>query len=115
VPFQNIEIYQANDRQLRFYARDANLDIVDLTGATCVFSVKENKSSGSFSIQKSTAVSGEGAIGSADQGEAFFYLVPADTSGLSTGQYWFDVKVTLSDTKVYTTVEGYLNLLDPVN
>lgn len=115
VPFLTIDLFRDNDRRLRFFARDASLNVVDLTGATCIFSVKETKGSTSLALQKSTAVSGEGMIGSADQGEAFFFIEPSDTVGLETGQYVYDVQVILADGKQYTAVEGYLNLKLPVN
>lgn len=114
VPFYPLDLYQDNNRRLRVYIRDGDMNIVDLTGATCVFTVKLTKEDALPVIQKSTAVSGEGEIGSADQGECFFYIVPADTSGLDIAQYVFDVTVTLSDGNVYTSVEGVLNLLQRV-
>jgi hypothetical protein len=113
VPFYPMDLYANNNRRLRVYIRDGDLNIVDLTGATCVFTVKLTKD-GAVIIQKSTAVAGEGQIGSADQGECFFYIVPSDTSALDIAQYVFDVKVTLADGNSYTTVEGVLNLLQPV-
>jgi hypothetical protein len=115
VPFLTIDLFRDNDRRLRFFARDADLNIVDLTGATCIFSVKESKSATSFVLQKSTANAGEGMIGSADEGEAFFFIEPTDTVALDAGQYVYDVQVILSDGKQYTSVEGYLNLKLPVN
>ena len=115
VPFQVLDLYQSNNRQIRFLVRDESLNAINLSGAVCVFSVKEKKSDASFSIQKSTDVPSEGQIGASDEGESFFYIVPSDTAALGIGQYWFDVRVTLSDGKTYTTVEGYLNLLDPIN
>lgn len=110
VPYYPLDLYQSNDRRLRVYIRDGDMNIVDLTGATCVFTVKLTKDDTLPVIQKSTAVSGEGEIGSADQGECFFYLEPADTSSLDIAQYVFDVSVTLSDGNYYTAVEGVLNL-----
>lgn len=114
VPHCNIDLYKSNNRRLRCYVRDGDLNIIDLTGAVAVFTVKESKNSTTTSLQKSTSVSGEGQIGSADEGECFFFIVPSDTSGLSVGQYVYDVKVTLSSGKVYTVVEGVLNLLQSV-
>ena len=114
VPFYPMDFYADNNRRLRCYIRDGDLNIVDLTGATCIFTVKMTKDDVTPAIQKSTAVSGEGQIGSADQGECFFYLVPADTSSLAIAQYRFDVTVILADGNEYTTVEGVFNLLQPV-
>lgn len=114
VPVYPLDLYADNDRRLRVYIRDGDMNIVDLTGATCVFTVKLTKNDTSPVIQKSTAVSGEGEIGSADQGECFFYILPSDTDSLDIAQYVYDVKVTLSDGKTYTAVEGVVNLLQGV-
>jgi len=115
VPFYNIDLYQNNDRRLRVYIRDGNLNIINLTGATVVLTVKASKSDTVPVIQKSTAVPAEGLIGAADEGECFFYIVPADTASLEICQYVYDVRVLLDDGNSYTTVEGTLNLLQPVN
>lgn len=114
VPFYPMDLYADSNRRLRCYIRDGNLNIINLTGATCVFTVKLTKDDASPTIQKSTAVPSEGQIGSADQGECFFYIVPADTSGLAICQYVYDVRVTLADGNTYTTVEGVVNLQQPV-
>jgi len=109
-----MDLYQNNNRRLRVYVRDGSLNIVNLTDAVCVFTVKDHKG-GSVIIQKSTAVPAEGMIGSADQGECFFFILPADTATLDDCQYVYDVRVTLVDGNTYTVVEGVLNLLEPVN
>jgi len=114
MPFYPLDLYQNNNRRLRVFIRDGDLNIVNLTGATCVFTVKLTKG-GAVVIQKSTAVSGEGMIGSADQGECFFYIIPSDTASIDICQYVYDVRVTLADGNSYTTVEGVLNLDQPVN
>lgn len=115
VPFLHIDLFKGNDRQIRFLARDSSLNVVDLTGSVCVFSVKENKTDSSFLLQLSTDIVGQGQIGAGDSGEAFFFVTPSDTASIESAQYFFDVNVTLSDGKKYTSVEGYLNLLQPVN
>jgi len=113
VPYYAIDLYANNDRRLRCYIRDGDLNIIDLTGATCVFTVRLTKDT-AIVLQKSTAVAGEGEIGSADQGECFFYIEDVDTANLDITQYVYDVRVTLSDGLTYTVVEGVLNLLEPV-
>ena len=109
-----IEAYANRDRTYRVFVKTPDLNIVNLTGATGIFTVKMAKGSVTPSILKSTDVSGEGQIGSPDQGEMFFYLVPADTVNLDIRQYVFDIKVVLSDGKAYTVLEGVLNLQQPV-
>jgi hypothetical protein len=109
-----MDLYANNNRRLRVFIKDAELNTINLTGATCIFTVKLTKNDALPVIQKSTAVSGEGEIGSPDQGECFFYLVPSDTDSLDIAQYKYDVSVILADGNQYTTVEGVLNLLQPV-
>jgi len=115
MPYTPIDLYKDNDRRLRVFIKDGNLNVVDVTNAVGIFTVKDTKAD-AIIFQKSTAVPGEGAIGSGDEGEMFFYIVPSDTASLTGGgQYVYDVQVTLDTGLVYTTVEGVINLLQPVN
>jgi hypothetical protein len=114
VPYNAIELYAGNKRRLRVFIKDADLNIIDLTGALCVFSFRQQKG-GPLIFQKHTDVPAEGMIGSADQGECFFFILPTDTVNLDIAQYVFDVTVTLTGGDgPYTTVEGVVNLLQPV-
>lgn len=112
--YQNLDLYSGNNKTYIIYVKDRELQPVNLTGATGVLTVKDEKG-GTTVIQKSTSVSGEGEIGSPEQGEAYFYLVPTDTSSLAYQQYVYDIKITLSNGKTYTVLEGVINLLQPVN
>lgn len=110
----SIDVYAGSNRTLRVYITDPDLKIVNLTGATGVFTVKEDKSDLFPTIQKSTAIAGQGQIGSPDQGEMFFFLVPEDTEDLDIQQYVYDVRLILPSGKSYTVMEGLINLLQPV-
>ena len=114
VPFEPMDIYANNDRTLRVYVKTPDLNIVNMTGAQGLLTVKTDKDATASVITKTTASGTQGAIGSPDQGEMFFYIVPADTVSLSIRQYVYDVKVTLATGKKYTVMEGVINLLDPV-
>ena len=115
MPFTPIDLYKDNNRRLRVFIKDGNLDIVDVTDALGIFTLKDTKDD-AIIFQKSTAVPAEGAIGSGDEGEMFFFIVPADTASLTGGgQYVWDVRVTLDNGEIYTTSEGVINLLQPVN
>jgi len=114
VPYYGIEMYADNDRTYRVYVKDGNLDIIDLTGASAVFTMKKTKESATATITKSTTNPAEGMIGAADEGEIFFYILPADTASIELRQYVFDVTVTLASGKSYTVLEGTINLLQPV-
>jgi len=111
VPHYRVDLYINNNRTLRVFIKDEDLNIVDLTGATLVLTVRK-ESGGAAVFTKSTAVAGEGQIGAADEGECFFYILPADTASLD-GQYIFDVALTTAASKTYTVLEGILNLLQP--
>lgn len=114
VPYEEIQMYANNDRALRVFVKTPPLDVVNLTGAVGVLTVKTDKDATAAVVTKSTAVAGQGMIGAADQGEMFFYLVPADTASLDIRQYVFDVMVTLSTGKKYTVLEGIIDLQEPV-
>lgn len=114
VPYETIEMYANNDRVLRVYAKTADLNIVNLTGAVGVFTVKTDKTATLAVITKHTNVPAEGQIGAADEGEMFFYIVPADTVHLDIRQYVFSIRITLSTGKTYTILEGVINLEQPV-
>ena len=114
MPYVKFDLYAGSNRRLRVYIKTGDLQIVDLTGATCIFTMRDTKDD-PIVIQKSTANPTEGMIGAADEGEAFFFLVPSDTDALNICQYVFDVSVTLASGEIYkSTVEGVINLLQPV-
>lgn len=113
VPRYDIELVKGNDRTLRVYVKDGECDIVDLTGAVCVLTVKWSPADAAV-ITKSTSVPAQGAVTDPLKGECEFYLVPADTNALIVQQYGFDVKVTSSTGKVYTVLQGTMNLLAKV-
>lgn len=113
VPYEAIDLFAKNDRTLVVYVKTEDLDVINITGATGVLTIRENKESISPVITKSTAVAGQGQIGAANKGEMYFYIVPADTTNLAIRQYTFDVTVTLSTGKKYTVLDGVINLQLP--
>ena len=115
VVFQNLTLYAGDNKTYVIYVKDRDLNEVDLTGATGVFTMKETKDDAVASVSKSTAVAGEGEIGAANHGEMYFYLVPDDTKDLDIRQYVFDFRVTLANSKTYVVLEGTINLLQSVN
>jgi len=110
MPFETLNLYAGNDHAFRIYVKTPELNIVNLTGAKGVLTVKTSKDETVATLTKTTDTASQGEIGSADEGEMFFYLVPADTSALDIRQYVFDVKVTLASGKAYTVLEGLINL-----
>ena len=113
MPFTALDIYANNNRTLTVYVKTADLNIVDITSAVAILTVKVSKESTSPDIVKSTAIAGQGAIGAANKGELYFYLVPADTVNMAIRQYVYDVTITLATGKKYTVLEGVINLIAP--
>jgi hypothetical protein len=113
VPFEPMDLFSGSDRTLRVFVKTPDLNIVNLTGAQGLLTVKTDKDATVPSITKSTLSGSQGAIGSPDQGEMFFYLVPADTTALDIRQYVYDILLTLSTGKKYTVAEGVINLQKP--
>jgi len=113
VPYESIDMYANNNRTFRVYVKDADLNVVNVAGSTGVFTFKKTKADAAL-FTKSTAIAGQGQIGSPDQGELIFYILPADTVNLDIRQYVFDVRLTLPSGATYTVVEGVINLLQPV-
>ena len=95
MPYEAIDLYAGNARRFRVFTRDANLCPINITGATCYLTFKQT-ASGPIVFRKSTAVPSEGMIGSADAGECFFYVLPADTQNIPICQYVFDVTIFLA-------------------
>jgi len=110
MPFATINMGKGDNRTLRIYIKDSDLNAIDITGATAVLTVKTSLRDGTTLFTRSTANAGEGTIGSADEGELFFYLVPANTSSLDYSQVAFFVRITLSNAKTYSVLSGVINL-----
>lgn len=110
MPFVMIDLNTGDNRTFRVYVKNPDLDIVNLTGALCLFTVKTDKATSAITFQKSTAYPDQGEIGSPDQGEVFFYIVPEDTESLAIRQYVFDIRVTLASGKTYTVLDGVIDL-----
>jgi hypothetical protein len=113
VPYESIDLYANNNRTFRVYVKDADLNIVNVAGCIGLFTFKKTKADSAL-FTKSTAIPAQGAIGSPDQGELIFYILPANTANLDIRQYVFDVRLTLPSGATYTVVEGVINLQQPV-
>lgn len=102
----NIEIYRGDNRTFKVTVTDGAGGAVDITGATIIFSVKEDISDTDYEIQKTSAQGSEITITDAGNGIYEVYLIPADTQNMDLGVYEYDSQLTTSASKVYTTVRG---------
>jgi hypothetical protein len=115
VPFENLFVTQGDNRTLRVYVKNPSNEVIDLTGASALLTFRESSTSDDASIQLSTEVPAEGMIGAADRGEIFFFIVPANTNTLELRQYVWDCRVTLASGKVYTVLNGVMDLGNSVD
>lgn len=96
-PENEIEIYRGSSKTFELEVVDAEEEVVDLTGARVVFSVKCSLSDPAPLIQKDSDKGvGEVEIAHPLTGIAEIKLVPADTRAMTPGEYIFDVWVVLA-------------------
>jgi hypothetical protein len=77
---------------------------VDLTGAAAKLSVKAKESDTSYAVQLI------GTVIDPENGVVEFTFNPADTASLPPSIYFYDVRVTLPGSKVYTVLKDALKL-----
>jgi hypothetical protein len=81
---------------------DENNTLVDITGATLFFTIKEKSSdTDETAILKKTITS----LTNSTDGEAKIELNPTDTN-LTVGNYIYDIQIKLSTGEIYTCLEG---------
>jgi len=107
-------MFKGDHRTFLLTVKDQNGVVVDITGATIIFSLKADPTNATALVEKISTDINEIEITNPTQGEAEIYLIPADTSDLEPGIYFYDVELTTTSGKVYTLVKGELNLLQDV-
>lgn len=96
-PENEIEIYRGSSKTYELEVKDAEGEVVDLTGARIVLSVKCDLNEEAPRIQKdSDAGASEIDISYPREGKAEIKFVPADTRTMDYGEYTFDVWVVLA-------------------
>ncbi|MCK9154610.1 MAG: hypothetical protein M0P12_00700 [Paludibacteraceae bacterium] len=110
MPNNNFELSKGDDRMIRVYMKDENLDILDLNGAEARFYLSESSKSSTYVIRKSTNSYSEGVIRTPERGEVIFFLGASDTKDLDPTQYYFQIVLILSNGRRYTACTGYMNL-----
>lgn len=102
---QNVEIYRGDNRTFKIIAKDADGAVVNITGATAIFSVKKKLIDAAYIFQKTTANPAQISITEPTDGELEVYILPADTQEETPGDYEYDCQLTTSG-NVYTIVIG---------
>lgn len=106
---ENFNIVKGNDRTVRVFVKTHDLDIIDLTGAVGVLSLRTEREESPV-VELITTDSEQGRIGAADEGELIFYLSSGVTATLEGRQYLYDVTVTLDNGKKYTVLAGWIEV-----
>ena len=103
----NFVVMRNDDLPVIVTFKDDNGVVVDITGSTCFFTVKENNTDLDINakIAKSWAIHLDPSNGITQ-----FNLVPADTVNL-LGRYYFDIQVKLVSGLIYTPVHGIFTVL----
>lgn len=111
------DFFRGDNRDLDVVVKDSAGSIVNITGATFKFTVKDKKSDTAFLFQKTTTLATEILITDAPVGEVTVFILPADTSSLSVFNeraLFYDLEITTALSKVYTVVEGVINMKEDI-
>jgi len=105
-----IEFYKGDDKMIRVYVKDENMDIINLNGAEAKFYLSYNSKSENYIFRKTTADYTQGIVRTPEKGEIVFFINSEDTADLPVDQYFYQVIVTLSNGNRYTVVSANMNL-----
>jgi hypothetical protein len=100
----SIEMYRGTSKTFILEVTDEAGDVVNLTGCTIYFTVKERLEEVNPLIQKKSSDAMEIDIYDPTGGKAKIYLNPADTQALALKPRTFDVWVVLSSGKRYVVI-----------
>lgn len=117
----NEEHTRGDNRTIPFTVYDANDALVDITGSSVWFTVKElyaDTDSAAKITKKNTAAGGgdsQIALTDPTNGEGEIYLIPSDTTSLDANEeYIYDLQVKLPSGKTYTAKNSTMTLLADV-
>ncbi len=104
-----VNIYQGNDRFLKFTRQDIDGNPILTTPQALYFTVKRTAQSVEYIFQKSL----DGGITQQEDGSWLIHIVPSDTRYLAFGKYFCDVKVVDENGYKFTIVKPQeFNVLD---
>lgn len=110
IPVEDKKIYKSQHKDYEINVADA-LGKTNITGFTVAFYVKETVS-GDPIIEKTTAEVTEIKITDGSKGEAELYLVPADTSSLDVGKYYYEIWITDLNSKDRPILAGHFWIMN---
>jgi len=108
-------MYRGDDKKYELEVTDKQTgEPVAINGCTFKFTWKINKSDANYVLQKTVGSGIE--LTDPDNGVAEITIDAADTSSLTKKtEYYFDIEITKTDTKVETLMEGKFKILMDVS
>ena len=107
VKVHNTTIPRGDSREYRLEVTDENENVVNITGATVRFTVKENISdSDPGAFQLTSATPAQITIDDGGNGKARIFVTNANTQDLEIKRYLYDVQVQPASGGVKTVVSG---------
>ena len=96
LPENAIEVVRGQSKTLKLTVKDKAGVVVDLTGSTIYFTVKEKLTDPKPLIQKLSTNIAEIEVPNPVDGTANIFIVPDDTRSLGRGKYVYDLWIVLS-------------------
>lgn len=103
-PEVEIEIIAGSSKTLEVSVVDKDGVVVDLTGATAYFTVKQSVEDVDALIAKASTTPAQITITDAPNGKFRVFLSPSDTASMDVGQYICDMWVVLTTGKRYPII-----------
>lgn len=110
MPRQQVRLPFGDDRTFRVLLRDKNKDIVNTEDSSSVLELYIRERDMTPVLSLSTDVPEEGMVGTADNGEIFFFFTSTTYDSLEKRMYYYKIVSTLSSGKSYTVVNGNINI-----
>jgi len=106
-----IEIFKRDDKTWTLEVQDSDGNVVDITGATLFFTVKEHKTDDdSEALIKKEITSHTNPT----QGLSSLSLTPSDTENIDAGDYYFDFQMKSSSGLITTFGVGTFRIIQDI-
>lgn len=112
-PVNTLTIIRGTSKTLELTITDSAGAIVDITGCTVIFTIKDDLYNQLPLVQKMSTNPLEVEITEPRLGKALIYLTPADTHDLDPVVYVYDVWLVLTNTKRYAVIQPTDFVLKP--
>lgn len=112
-----IWIYKGDNKSYICTVKDKDGVEFPLTGASITFTVRATEL-GAESFKRQNLAAGGDATEIEDSdlanGEFIIHIIPANTTGLTPGKYFYDIEITTSTAKVYTVSKGTFEIIQDI-